>query len=112
MPAARVINHNRGPQEQRELSRLIFRRLDQGLTYKVIATRLGISFYTVRGIIEKGRLEDMANNEDITTQLETLRGQIRKAKSGMQTHELQDWQVATIKILDNIELDLRPRKKE
>ena len=50
------------------------------------------------------------DNERVQSGLEVLRGMIRKLRGGMQTHEVQDAQLALIRQVDTVETDLRISK--
>lgn len=115
-------SHNRSADEQAQLTALIFKRRAEGLTTSVIAQRLSLPVGTVKKIIEQGRSnmptpapkeEKMSSpNDKVTNALAELRGAIRNLKSGMQTHHMQDAQVAIIRIIDTIDTELRLGNKE
>lgn len=52
-------------------------------------------------------LTTVNSGDKITDLLANLRVGIRKLKSGMQTHDLQDAQVALVRLVDTIETELR-----
>ena len=101
--------YNRINQESRDdRDALILKRLNEGFSPSVLATRMGITYDDIKNGRNR-RMADLKKKEDkdVTEKLELLRGLIRSMKGGLQSHQAQDLQREMIVALDDIEAEIR-----